>query len=446
MLNKNEPELNDIIRGFHMFSSDQNGLVNPLEFKEIMEIMNIDEKNPFIYNIINNICSDSNITQKGGIDVNYFISLLDKELSDTSSLEGLQSIFESLCNPSSNTISLQQISQIEKNNEENEIIKKLLSRPEIKEKEIDFREFKNIMEINRDNKNIPKIKNEKVYKKKISMGDGRENYKNINKKMNLSENNNYFDNDNNNNAVFDNNIKKVEFNFIGKGINNNNSNNFNDSVNSSEKMDNLFSSGNKSFPNLIEENVNEENGCNDTDNRINDDKNENINSFDNNDNYYKNKIIKKIENIEILEDPIEEEEITVKKKYRHMRKYQYNELDYNKNKEESEITEINYEEKKNTNVPYKANRYTKGRISNNDSKNEDDENKDDKEESENNKNNDNGINDIQPLKRYHRRYRENKTSPRDKNEDKFENNKNNNLNDRENNITSSHSRYRKKNS
>ena len=426
MSKKNEPELNDIIQGFHMFSSDQNGLVNPKELKEIMEIMNIDEKNPFIYNIINNICSDSNITQKGGIDVNDFMSLLDQELSDTSSIEGLQSIFASLCNPSSNTISLQQISQIEKNNEENEIMKKLLSRPEINEKEIDFREFKNIMEINKDNKNIPKLKNEKVYKKKISIGDGRENYKNINKKTNISENNNYFDNDNNNNAVFD---------------NNNNSNNFNDSVNSSEKMDNLFSSGNKSFPNLIEENINEENGYYDTSNRINDDKDENINSFDNNDNYYKNKIIKKIENIEILEEPIEEEENTVKKKYRHMRKYQYNEIDYNKNKEESEITEINYEEKKNTNIPYRANRYTKGRIPNNDSKNEDDENKDDKDENKN----DNDVNEIQSLKRYHRRYRENKTSPRDKNEDKFENIKNNNLNDKDNNITSSsHSRYRKK--
>ena len=440
MSNKNELELNDIRQGFHMFSSDQNGLVNPKELKEIMEIMNINEKNPFIYNIINNICSDSNITQKGGIDVNDFMSLLDQELSDTSSIEGLQSIFESLCNPSSNTISLQQISQIEKNNEENEIMKKLLSRPEINEKEIDFREFKNIMEINKDNKNIPKLKNEKVYKKKISIGDGRENYKNINKKTNISENNNYFDNDNNNNAVFDNNIKKVEFNFIGKGINNNNSNNLNDSVNSSEKMDNLFSSGNKSFPNLIEENINEENGFYDSSNRINDDKDENINSFDNNDNYYKNKIIKKIENIEILEEPIEEEENTVKKKYRHMRKYQYNEIDYNKNKEESEITEINYEEKKNTNIPYRANRYTKGRIPNNESKNEDDENKDDK-----NENNIDDINDRQSLKRYHRRYRENKTSPRDKNEDKFENIKNNNLNDKDNNITSSsHSRYRKK--
>ena len=446
MLNKNEPELNDIIQGFHMLSSDQNGLVNPKEFKEIMELMNIDEKNPFIYNIINNICSDSSITQKGGIDANDFISLLDQKLNDTSSIEGIQSIFESLCNPSSNTISLQQISQIEKNNEENEILKKLLSRPEINEKEIDFREFKNIMEIDKDNKNIPRLKSEKVYKKKISIGDGRENYKNINKKTNTSENNNYFDNDNNNNAVFDNNIKKVEFNFIDKGINNN-SNNFNDSVNSSEKMDNLFSSGNKSFPNLIEENVNEENGYNDTENRIYDDKDENINSFDNNDNFYKNQIIKKIENIEILEEPIEEEEITVKKKYRHMRKYQDNDSDNNRNKEEPEITEINYEEKKNTNVPYRANRYTKGRISN-DSNNEDDENEDDKGENENNNDNDiNDINDIQSLKRYHRRYRENKTSPIDKNEDKFENNKNNNLKDTENNITySSHSRYRKKNS
>ena len=441
MSNKNESELNDIIRGFYMFSSDQNGLVNPKELKEIMEIMNIDEKNPFIYNIINNICSDSIMTQKGGINADDFISLLDQEIKDSSSIEGLQNIFESLCNPSSNTISLQQISQIEKNNEENELMKKLLSRPEINEKEIDFDEFKNIMGINRDNKNkkISKLKDEKIYKKKISVGDGRENFKNVKKKIIISKKNNYFENENNN-AVFDNDIKKVEFNFIDKGINNNNSNNFNDSVNSSEKMENLFSSGNKSFPNLIEENANEENGYKDTENKINYDEDNNINSFDNNDNYYKNKIIKRIENIEIQEEPIEEE-ITEKKKYRHMRKYQNKDSDDNKNKEESEITEMNYEEKKNTNVPYRANRYTKGRISNNDSRNEDDENKDDKCENNNDddyNDYDNGINDLKSIKRYHRRYRENKTSPNDKIEDKFENNKNNNI------TSSSHSKYRKK--
>ena len=38
---KQDSELNDIIEGFKMFASDEGGLINPNELKEIMETMNM---------------------------------------------------------------------------------------------------------------------------------------------------------------------------------------------------------------------------------------------------------------------------------------------------------------------------------------------------------------------------------------------------------------------
>ena len=64
---RQDSELNDIIEGFQMLASDNEGLVNPNELKEIMETMNMHEKNPFLYNIILNLCSDQETLQKGGI-------------------------------------------------------------------------------------------------------------------------------------------------------------------------------------------------------------------------------------------------------------------------------------------------------------------------------------------------------------------------------------------
>ena len=51
--------------------------------------MNMNDKNPFIYNIIQNLCSDEEIQQKGGIEAKDFISLLNQELEDISEKQGL---------------------------------------------------------------------------------------------------------------------------------------------------------------------------------------------------------------------------------------------------------------------------------------------------------------------------------------------------------------------
>ena len=142
MSNNNDSEMKEIIEGFNLFGSETEGLINPIEVKEIMDIMNMGEKNLFLYNIINNLCSDEEIQQNGGINAEDFISLLNQELDDISSIEGLQKIFSIFSDANSNKISLPIFSQIinQNNNldlgKDEEDIKKLISKPDITGKEM----------------------------------------------------------------------------------------------------------------------------------------------------------------------------------------------------------------------------------------------------------------------------------------------------------------------
>ena len=417
---KEDSGLNDIIEGFKMLASDTDGLVNPNDLKEIMETMNMHEKNPFIYNIILNLCSDQETQQKGGIEAGDFISLLDQELNDTSSSGGLQKIFSVFSDKNTNTIPLSVFSQIiggdTQGDEDLEKIKKLISKPEINGKELNFNEFHEIIKTETPKQSFHE---NIIYKKKSSSLEGRDKY-----------NNNRNNKNNENNSV--------EINFNNNTINNNNFNNNNiqDSIGSSEKNIEKYSFSNKKSPIANEENNNYKYSYkkvkkekiypndNSYNNQINYDidnfNDDNTNNFDNSDNNFHNNNVQEEK----------EEVITTKKKYRHMR--------ISKNKEEindNENDDID-EDNRQTDMSYKNNNKLNKRRFND----IDYEEKNEKTRKENN--NDEEKTDIKE-KRYHRRYRETKTSTPDKKDDnsniRKENNEDNNKN------SSVYSRYRRKN-
>ena len=196
MSDNNDSELNDIKEGFKLFGSETNAIINPAEFKEIMELMNMNEKSPFLYNIVTKLCLNEEIQQKGGINAEEFISLLDQELDDTSTLEGLQNIFSIFSDNDNTKMSLPIISQLlnqEKDlglEQDEEKIKKLFSRQEISGKKIDFDEFKDIM-------NTKNGKTNKIFIKETSNNSNNKNsYSYENSQIN---NNNNLNNINNNN-------------------------------------------------------------------------------------------------------------------------------------------------------------------------------------------------------------------------------------------------------
>jgi Ca2+-binding EF-hand superfamily protein len=351
---KKSPEINDIVKGFKMFSSDNSGLINPNEFKEIMETLNMDEKNPFIYNIIIDLCSDPEIQQKGGIDAGDFISSLDQELNDTSSADGLQNIFSIFSNSTTNTIPLQNFTKIDEEdisiNGELNKIKNLISKPEINGKELNFQEFNEIMK-----DETPKENEEQIYIKK---NNSREEFINNLKSSNHDENNKFITNESDETGVHFN--KKNIFNSINQK----------DSNYSSDKNSEKYSYENKRSPIINEDNI-ENNNYRYKKSRPqksfppNDNNNYDINNFDNNIKYYKKNIIGSDKDQEVTK---------TKKKYRHMLS--------------SKKKEKNKEKMDNNNK----------RMIENDIKNEENS----------------GEKSDKAERRYHRRYRETKSSNQDK--------------------------------
>ena len=172
MSNREDPELNSIFEGFNIFGTDSDGLINPNELKEIMDTMNMRQTNPFLYNIIENFCSDPEIQKKGGIELDDFISKLNQESGDVFSLEGIQKLFTIFYNPITNTIPITTFPQVAKNIEENEteeILNNLIIKSQNVEKQLNFNEFYDIVKLGLSNKKIEKNeKNENIiYKKKI---------------------------------------------------------------------------------------------------------------------------------------------------------------------------------------------------------------------------------------------------------------------------------------
>ena len=241
MSDNNDSELNDIKEGFKLFGSETNAIINPAEFKEIMELMNMNEKSPFLYNIVTKLCLNEEIQQKGGINAEEFISLLDQELDDTSTLEGLQNIFSIFSDNDNTKMSLPIISQLlnqEKDlglEQDEEKIKKLFSRQEISGKKIDFDEFKDIM-------NTKNGKTNKIFIKETSNNSNNKNsysYENSQINNNNNLNNIKFHDSNINNRIkdennLDNNINEINI----EEINNNN----NEELKSDDKINNFDSS------------------------------------------------------------------------------------------------------------------------------------------------------------------------------------------------------------
>ena len=392
MYNREDYEIKDIIEGFQLLSPDSGGLVNPNELKEIMDIMNMSDKNPFIYNIIQNLCSDEEIQQRGGIEAKDFISLLNQELDDSSTNDGLNKIFSIFANPSTNSIPLSVFSQIigdgENFSEEGEKLKKLIIKPEINGKELNINEFHDIVTIETP-KQTPS--ESIVYKKKPPSKKYTYNEDNINKNP-------------------ENNINKVEINFNNNIINNNsnyNSINCTDSPEISEKYNNSNKLSNNS--------INKENNNDDKkfrfsykkpklDKSFSSSNEKNKNTQYNNNTDMNNNDINKFDNIKEKDDS---ETPINKKKYRHMRDSQNKEL---KNEQYQEDKVYDEKEKEKN---YYNNNNTKVMI---DNKYEGNEEK----------------NDSKVERRYHRRYRDVKSSTPDKKEDnknlKKESNKGNNSN------------------
>ena len=171
MRNENDIEIDEILKGFEMFDVDSSGKIYPLEIKEIMDIMNTNEKNPLIYEIIDSLCNEKKY-KNDGITINELMNFLYSQINDNESKNGLRKMFNILSDKKTNTIPMQTFLNLSKefHNDEGGIsekeLKYLLEKTQLSNDGLTFEEFSTIMKA--ENKNNKKINKNEIYKKPIN--------------------------------------------------------------------------------------------------------------------------------------------------------------------------------------------------------------------------------------------------------------------------------------
>ena len=142
---RDNPEIEEIKKGFEMFDIDNTGKISPFELKETMDAMNMKDKNPVIYSLISSLCTEEN---KEGITSDDFIQYITEKMSEDTSEEGIRRIFDVFTEPNSETISLSNFVQAAKELREDvteKELKELLEKAKASGSELTFEEFYNIM-------------------------------------------------------------------------------------------------------------------------------------------------------------------------------------------------------------------------------------------------------------------------------------------------------------
>ena len=116
-----ESELEEIRKGFQMFDTNGTGLVNPLEIKEAMESMKMQEKNPFLFDIISSLSTSEEFQNKEGISIDDLVNFVYEKVSDNESNLGLKQLFDALKDPGSNTISMNTFMKLAKDYDEDDL-------------------------------------------------------------------------------------------------------------------------------------------------------------------------------------------------------------------------------------------------------------------------------------------------------------------------------------
>ena len=171
-------DLEEIRKGFEMFDVDQTGKISPSELLETFDAMNLKAKNPFIYNLISSLSEEQD-----EVSIDDLISYIDQKLSDNQSSEGINLIFDSLCEPNDDTLTLSTLPHIARESEDiisEKELRYLIERAQMGGEEINFEEFLQIVKENSENDSQNgkegglklssggKINQPQVYRKKAS--------------------------------------------------------------------------------------------------------------------------------------------------------------------------------------------------------------------------------------------------------------------------------------
>lgn len=157
-INKSSQYKEEIKKGFKSYSQDDNEIIETKQLNDINKIMNLNQKNPFLYNSIKNLVNKKSEENDEYITSKEYINNIDEQLNDINTKEGIEHIFNVFCDEKKEGFSWTKLVLTEKELGDDENAKKLLKlieQAKLLNKEINFEEFNDI--INEDNDN--EIKN-----------------------------------------------------------------------------------------------------------------------------------------------------------------------------------------------------------------------------------------------------------------------------------------------
>ena len=112
---ENGLDIEEMRKGFEMFDIDGTGYISPSELLETFDAMNLKSKNPFIYNIILSLTKSKKYSSK--ISLDQLISYIDSKLNDNTK-KGINLIFDSLCEPNNNQLSISSLPQFARDSDD----------------------------------------------------------------------------------------------------------------------------------------------------------------------------------------------------------------------------------------------------------------------------------------------------------------------------------------
>ena len=184
-----EDDIEEIRKGFEMFDVNHTGIINPAELLEAMDSMNIKEKNPFIYEIIESLNSEKDIKKKGGVDIEDLVSYVYNKVNDTETNIGLRQEFDVINDRDTDTVSMSTFYTLARDYGDQlteDEIRMLLEKTQMGGSELTFDEFYTIMKGSGNGSNS-----------NSSRGALRNNNNNVNKEVYVKKSNSNISGNNN---------------------------------------------------------------------------------------------------------------------------------------------------------------------------------------------------------------------------------------------------------
>lgn len=199
-------DLEEIRKGFEMFDVDGKGIIDPIELLEAMNSMNIKEKNPFIYEMIESLCSEKEFKKKNGVTLDELVEYVYNKVNDTETNIGLRQIYDVINDRDTDNVSMSTFYTLARDYGDQlseDQIRELLEKTQMGGSELNFEEFKTIMQGATNNNN----RNNNSY-----MNMSRSSYRSNNKNNEVyvrKKNNSNISNSNNKKSYIVDNNKKV---------------------------------------------------------------------------------------------------------------------------------------------------------------------------------------------------------------------------------------------